>query len=223
MIAFDFLRGTLVNLIQNGGWVAAIQVAISVIALGAMFWKLWQFSTLRVGCHRDLLKALNAADRNDFEAAKSALAQSRSHLAAPLHAALTSQDRVRSHARTEAELSACMNRLEGGFRLFDTIAQTAPLLGLFGTVLGMIMAFQAMQSAGASPNPADLAGGIGVALLTTAAGLAISIPVSAYLSWCEARVSRERTLAERLLAAITAETAQVQVAPVLTGRLKDVA
>ena len=60
--------------------------------------------------------------------------------------------------------------LEGGFRLLDTIGQTAPLLGLFGTVLGMIDAFQALQEAGQAVDPSLLAGGIWVALLTTAAG-----------------------------------------------------
>lgn len=52
-------------------------------------------------------------------------------------------------------------RLESGFRLLDSVAQLAPLLGLFGTVLGMISAFQALQAAGAQVDPSVLAGGSG--------------------------------------------------------------
>ena len=61
----------------------------------------------------------------------------------------------------------------------------APLLGLLGTVLGMIAAFQTLQQAGAQADPAALAGGIWEALLTTAAGMAVAIPAGVALSWFE--------------------------------------
>ncbi len=63
-------------------------------------------------------------------------------------------------------------------RPLEFIATVCPLLGLLGTVIGMIAAFQAMALAGSQVNPAVLSGGIWVALLTTAVGLAIAIPVS---------------------------------------------
>nr|WP_321459478.1 MotA/TolQ/ExbB proton channel family protein [uncultured Cohaesibacter sp.] len=62
-----------------------------------------------------------------------------------------------------------------GFRLLELIVTAAPLLGLLGTVLGMIDAFQAMQASGDAVNPSDLAGGIWVALITTAAGMVIAL------------------------------------------------
>ena len=74
------------------------------------------------------------------------------------------------------------------------------MLGLFGTVLGMIAAFQALQEAGASVDPSALAGGIWVALLTTAGGLAIAMPTSLALSWFESR-----TEADRLMASVAIE------------------
>lgn len=73
-------------------------------------------------------------------------------------------------------------------RILEVIATLAPLLGLLGTVLGMIEAFQAMEAAGTQVNPAVLSGGIWVALLTTAVGLAVAIPVSLAHSWLERRV-----------------------------------
>lgn len=75
--------------------------------------------------------------------------------------------------------------------ILEVIATLAPLLGLFGTVLGMIEAFQAMEAAGNNVNPALLSGGIWQALLTTAVGLAVAIPVAMANSWLERRVEME--------------------------------
>ncbi len=66
----------------------------------------------------------------------------------------------------------------------------------------MIEAFQALQSAGAQVDPSLLAGGIWVALLTTAAGLAVAMPASVVLSWFEARMAEERTLADHALSVV---------------------
>jgi biopolymer transport protein ExbB len=101
--------------------------------------------------------------------------------------------------RLDAEAGLALARLERGFRLLDTIAQLAPLLGLFGTVLGMIEAFQSLQEAGSSVDPSLLAGGIWVALLTTAVGLAVAMPTSMILTWLESRTARERVFADKAL------------------------
>ena len=77
-----------------------------------------------------------------------------------------------------------------GLRALDLIATIAPLVGLLGTVLGMIDAFQALQETGARADPAALAGGIWEALLTTAAGMAVAIPASVALSWFDAVSAR---------------------------------
>ena len=82
------------------------------------------------------------------------------------------------------------------------MAQLAPLMGLFGTVLGMIEAFQALQDAGTQVDPSLLAGGIWVALMTTAAGLAVAMPTSIALSWFEAQVDADRALAEHAFATL---------------------
>ncbi len=84
-----------------------------------------------------------------------------------------------------------IQNLTGYLRPLEVIATLAPLMGLFGTVLGMIAAFQAMEAAGSQVNPAVLSGGIWQALLTTAVGLAVAIPTSAAFSWLERRAERE--------------------------------
>ena len=106
--------------------------------------------------------------------------------------------------RLEAEAEVRFARLEGGFRLLDSVAQLAPLLGLFGTVLGMIEAFQSLQSAGSTVDPSLLAGGIWVALMTTAVGLAVAMPTSMILAWFESRTARERVFADKALRTVLA-------------------
>jgi len=70
-----------------------------------------------------------------------------------------------------------LSKLEKGLVILATLMNVAPLLGFLGTVIGMIIAFQAIEVAG-EVEATLVAGGIKVALLTTAAGLAIAIPVS---------------------------------------------
>ena len=70
-----------------------------------------------------------------------------------------------------------MSKLEKGLVVLATLTNVAPLLGFLGTVIGMILAFQSIEAAG-EVEATLVAGGIKVALLTTAAGLMIAIPVS---------------------------------------------
>jgi biopolymer transport protein ExbB len=86
----------------------------------------------------------------------------------------------------------CLARARAGLRPLELIATIAPLLGLLGTVLGMISAFQALQEAGARADPSMLAGGIWEALLTTAAGMAVAIPASVAATWFESITDRLR-------------------------------
>jgi biopolymer transport protein ExbB len=85
---------------------------------------------------------------------------------------------------------AALMQTRRGLRALELIATIAPLIGLLGTVLGMIEAFQALQAAGNRADPAALAGGIWQALLTTAAGMAVAIPASMALSWYDSICER---------------------------------
>jgi biopolymer transport protein ExbB len=73
---------------------------------------------------------------------------------------------------------------EKNISILNIVAQSAPLLGLLGTVMGMIRAFIRIQALGGQVNPSDLAGGIWEALITTAAGLTVAIPaLIAYMGY----------------------------------------
>ncbi|WP_417721888.1 MotA/TolQ/ExbB proton channel family protein [Salipiger sp.] len=195
------VKQALAEIFALGGPVVMILVALSVLVLTVVLYKLWQFTAAGVGRHAALRDAVAAWDAGDRAGARAALDRSRSYLRPVIDMALSGQ---RDAARLQAEAETRFARLESGFRVLDTVAQMAPLLGLFGTVLGMISAFQALQDAGASVDPSILAGGIWVALLTTAVGLAVAMPSALVLSWFEARMDADRLLAERALRTVLA-------------------
>ena len=80
--------------------------------------------------------------------------------------------------------------LNSGILMIKTLVALCPLLGLLGTVLGMIKAFNAIVSAGAMGQPELLAGGIGQALITTAAGLSVAIPALIAYMFLTSRVDK---------------------------------
>lgn len=190
----------LTRIFELGGPVVMILLVVSVITLTTVLYKVWQFSRAGVGRHRAVQDAVAAWDTGDRTRATEFLKQSRSYLAPVIEMsfAATSTDAKRLEAEAETRFA----KLEGGFRLLDSVAQLAPLLGLFGTVLGMIEAFQSLQDAGAQVDPSLLAGGIWVALLTTAVGLAVAMPTAMVLSWFESRMDNERVTAERAIATV---------------------
>jgi biopolymer transport protein ExbB len=216
----------LTDLIEMGGPVIALLLALSVLVLAAILFKLWHFRALGVGRHGAIARAVAAWDRGAPEAALSELARSPSHLAPALRDAFGADAALKP--RLIAVVEARLAQVERGFRLLESVAQVAPLLGLFGTVLGMIDAFRALQAAGNAVDPSVLAGGIWVALLTTAAGLAVAMPTSLVLTWFESRAARERALADAALEAAfhpmpprprRAEDAAPSAAPGVAGGL----
>jgi biopolymer transport protein ExbB len=129
------------------------------------------------------------------------LGRSKSYLAPVIKMAMVSNGKGSGAGveRLQAEAETRFAKLETGFRLLDSVAQLAPLLGLFGTVLGMIEAFRSLQAAGSQVDPSILAGGIWVALLTTAVGLVVAMPTALILSWLEQRMEAERVIADKAI------------------------
>ena len=87
-------------------------------------------------------------------------------------------------------------------RLLELIAMVSPLLGLLGTVLGMIQSFQELELAAGAANASLLAGGIWQALLTTAAGLVVAIPAAVGASLLAARAEAGAQQIEDVIARI---------------------
>lgn len=197
------LETQLRNILALGGPVVALLILISVLTLALILYKIWQFRMSGVGRHKRLGQAMVAWDAGDRATAQARLEDSESYLVPVVRMAFAA-DGPEAIDRVDAEAEDRFARLERGLSTLDTVAQLAPLLGLFGTVLGMIEAFQKLQAAGNSVDPSLLAGGIWVALLTTAAGLAVAMPTSLILSWFEARMRRERVFANRAIRTVLA-------------------
>jgi biopolymer transport protein ExbB len=87
-------------------------------------------------------------------------------------------------------------QLEAPLNVLNVVATVSPLIGLLGTVLGMIQAFEVMASAAGGAKPDELAGGISVALITTATGMMIAIPVLILYNWIKGMIENYVMLVE---------------------------
>ena len=177
------------DLLQAGGPVVMILTAMSVLAMAVILLKLWQFSRTNVGRSRNGRRALHLYKDGQTQDALAAAKRARSPVGEVLARAIRGLEHGVPEVKIREELlrygGEVLENLRSGFRILEVIASLAPLLGLFGTVLGMIEAFRQLEAAGNQVNPAILSGGIWQALLTTAVGLAVAIPVVAVLNWLE--------------------------------------
>lgn len=177
-----------------GGPVVWILMGFSVIALTIVMVKLWQLTSVRAESRQVLELALTSWRNRDADGALAMLSDQRpvESVVAYSMSALRSASRDVASVREETERRALnvLHDLRANLRPLEIIASLSPLLGLLGTVLGMITAFQNMESAGAQVDPSVLSGGIWQALLTTAVGIAVAIPVVALHAWLERKVER---------------------------------
>ncbi|MCP5418039.1 MAG: MotA/TolQ/ExbB proton channel family protein [Chromatiaceae bacterium] len=184
-------------LLAAGGPVALILLLLSTVAIAVVLLKWWQFRHLRITSPEPVNGALDCWQRRDSDAAIERLADARQPTARLVHLALINLRRPGiNQADLREELtrvaSAALENLRSHLRTLEVIATLSPLLGLLGTVLGMIEAFQQLENAGSQLDPGLLSGGIWQALLTTALGLGVAIPVVLAHSWLERQVERCR-------------------------------
>lgn len=152
-------------------------IACSIIALAVIVERTWTLKRDRV-----MPPHLVAQIWQWEQAAELTAARIRSLKSSALGRILASGlvNRRRPHEVMKASIEDAgrhvVHELERYLNTLGTIAAVSPLLGLLGTVFGMIQVFTAITEAGAAGDPAELAGGIGKALITTAAGLVVAIP-----------------------------------------------
>ncbi len=187
--------GKAMKFLRDGGpsiWAIA---ALSVITLALILWKIWRLALIGAWSRGKASKAVLAYEAGN-PAAALAIVEGRmgirSKVVSAGLAALRNLPEDRAREETARIAKKHLAQAGTGLGALELIATIAPLLGLLGTVLGMIAAFQALQQAGSKADPALLAGGIWEALLTTAAGMAVAIPASAALTWFESVITRIR-------------------------------
>jgi len=189
------------ELFAKGGFLMWPLLACSVLALAIVLAKLYFFYQIQQGADELFKDVYELARQKKFPEAIVVCQRSNSPLARVLVAVLHLQGRSREHIKTVASEVAGREAapLEHFMGLLSTIATISPLLGLLGTVLGMIEAFTVIAAQGVG-TPATLGGGISQALVTTAAGLTVAIPVILAHRYLSGRISRiSVTLEEYIL------------------------
>lgn len=184
----------LLTLFADGGFMMYPLVLCSLIALGVMIAKAWTLWAAHKDTARVLADVDELARAGDIDGAMAAAGSKRGPASAILMAGLR---RIRGREVGEGEIEQAISTvgtielgfLERGLVVLATIANVAPLMGFLGTVAGMILAFASIEAAG-SVDPALVAGGIKVALLTTASGLAIAIPVNIGYNFFVTRIDK---------------------------------
>ncbi len=187
----------------------AVFAALAVLSFAAVtvgFYKFFQFRRLGVGYSREAEEILNAWLSGRVDEAAQMAAQRKSVLSRILQAVFTGlqarpgdSDYAEELGRQTAivELAGMGERM----RVLDMVVQAAPMLGLLGTVIGMIDAFSILSLAVGAADPTELASGIWTALTTTAVGLSIAIIAFFISGWFESKIERERNLIEVLISA----------------------
>ncbi|MEE9425176.1 MAG: MotA/TolQ/ExbB proton channel family protein [Methylococcales bacterium] len=177
------------DVISSGGWIMWPIIGSSILAAGIIVDRLIALRKQRI-LPRDLLPQVwrlyqdNQLDGNKVRSLRDA-----SPLGAVLAAGLINRHHGREimkEAITEAGRQE-VYELERNLHALGTIAQISPLMGLLGTVLGMIKVFTAIVSKGVG-DPEVLAGGISEALITTAAGICVAIPALIFYRYFQSRV-----------------------------------
>jgi len=184
----------ILDLIFKGGPVMLILLGLSIISLTIILIKLIQF--LKSDLHKinKIEPALKLISQNKITEAKKIL-NNILHPASKIVLVMLDSKNL-SEEDTEDQISVEgekeLRNLEFLLKPLEVISNIAPLLGLLGTVIGMINAFSKLEDAGSRVDPAILAGGIWEALLTTAFGLIVAIPALAAFYWLDGRVDKTR-------------------------------
>lgn len=197
-LALGGMEDRIYDFLQIGGPVVWILMAMSIIALSIVLIKLWQFVWLKPERSAGVEQALALWRQGEHSVAISKL-NSRHVIENITSVAMTGlSSKMTDESLLKDELSRLatlkLNQLRSYLRPLEVIATLSPLLGLLGTVLGMIIAFKQMEAAGSQVDPSVLSGGIWQALLTTAVGLSVAIPVVAAHTWFERKVERVAAL-----------------------------
>ena len=177
------------ELVKSGGWMMLPIILSSIVALGIVAERLWTLRASRVTPEHLLGQVWGWIKNKQLDKQKLKELRANSPLGEILAAGLANSKHGREIMKECIEEAAArvIHELERYLNALGTIAGVAPLLGLLGTVLGMIDIFSAFIGTNMA-NAAQLAGGISKALITTAAGLFVAIPALFFHRFLQRRV-----------------------------------
>ncbi len=184
----------LISLVLKGGPVMLILLGLSIISLTIIIIKIFQFYKSDIYNGNKILPVYKLLEDNKISQSKELL-NSIIHPSSNIITSILDNKNLSNEDR-ENEVSIIgekqLRNLEFLLKPLEVISNVAPLLGLLGTVIGMITAFSKLENAGSKVDPAILAGGIWEALLTTAFGLIVAIPALAAFYWLDGKVDKVR-------------------------------
>ncbi|MGH8400565.1 MAG: MotA/TolQ/ExbB proton channel family protein [Gammaproteobacteria bacterium] len=165
------------EIIKAGGWLMAPLILCSIIVVAIVAERFWTLQTRRVAPEHLAAQAWNWFKSGELDEEHLQALRVGSPLGRILAAGLANRDSEREVLNEAIEDTGrhVVHELDRYLITLGTIATISPLLGLLGTVVGIMRVFAAISSNGLG-NPAALAGGISEALVTTVAGLAVAIP-----------------------------------------------
>jgi biopolymer transport protein ExbB len=179
--------------IDAGGPIVVLLGALSVVSVALIAAKAVQLTPARAG-RAERAAAIRSWAGGATADALARLAGGRAPadrvLAAAMRGLIERRDADALRAELETAGAAELDALGSHLRLIEIIATVSPLLGLLGTVLGMIQSFRGLEMAQGAANASVLAGGVWTALLTTAMGLIVAIPAAAAAGLFAARIDR---------------------------------
>ncbi len=187
------------NWIDAGGPIVIILGALSIYSIALIVLKASQLSGVLSGASRreDAIAAWRDGARDQAMGAVEGGGAPADRVVAAAMAGLNANENIAAlEAKLERQGNAELERMSRNLRMLEVIATVSPLIGLLGTVLGMIESFQELEIAKGSANAAVLAGGIWQALLTTAMGLIVAIPAAVAANLMASRVDRAGHLIE---------------------------
>jgi biopolymer transport protein ExbB len=184
----------LLKLILKGGPVMIILLIMSIISLAIILLKIYQFFKSDIYNSNKVIPVFKLLKDNKIVQAQELL-NTIIHPSSEIILSIIDNKQLSNEDR-ENEVSIIgekqIRNLEFLLKPLELIANIAPLLGLLGTVIGMITAFSKLENAGSRVDPAILAGGIWEALLTTAFGLIVAIPALGAFYWLDGKVDKVR-------------------------------
>ncbi|MDQ4146885.1 MAG: MotA/TolQ/ExbB proton channel family protein [Pseudomonadota bacterium] len=177
------------EIIKAGGWVMAPIITCSILAFAIIVERLWSLQTQRVMPKHLVARVWQLRQQGKLTPNYILTLRDGSPLGRILAAGLASlhQDRQVMKENVEETGRCVAHELERFLNTLGTIASIAPLLGLLGTVIGIMRIFSDITEAGVG-DPQQLAGGISVALVTTVAGLIVAIPSLFFYRYLRGRV-----------------------------------
>jgi biopolymer transport protein ExbB len=181
------------DIIAKGGPLMYLIILCSIVALAVVIERMYHFYRAGININKFMQSISNTLKRNRIREALDLCEQTSGPVAYVMKAGILKHDRSRQEIKEAIEDAGIYEvpRLEKNLGALATIAHISPLLGLLGTVTGMVRAFQVIQEKATTlhpVSPGDLAGGIWEALITTVAGLIVAIPTFVAYNYLVSRV-----------------------------------